>query len=279
MNNITPIFDSLTHPMPNGNWLHSKYDNKNTVNLLLKSMSNHDIKWAIACGMGDDIGGYEEDSYAKYILKYNSSNKNQLYPIAFISMDKVKLLDSNELEKYLTNLVELGYVGVKLHPRFSKFSFCDEKIFSFILQCSALKIGVFLCTYIWGEGCCNQSTPANLMKLIERLENHDANLILVHGGGVRLLEYIEIARAFKNVLLDLSLTLCKYEGSSIDMDLKFAFEKFDQRICIGSDGPEFSSTDLRSRFEYFSKNISTTKKENIAYKNIFSFLPLINYTK
>lgn len=276
MNKFVPIFDSLTHPMPDGNWIHKKYDGRNTLPHLHDSMKEQGINWAIACGMGSNIGSYSEENYAEFVIKNNTSEAVTLYPIAFIEVEKIRLLDKVELFEYLRGLIKLGYIGVKLHPRFAKFNFEDRFLSEFIIECSKLGLGVFLCTYIWGKGCCNQSTPEALMRLTEKLSKHNANVILVHGGGVRLLEYVEIARAFDNVLLDLSLTICKYEGSSIDMDLRFCFEKFDRRICIGSDGPEYSSRDLRERFEYLSNNLTIEKKQNIAFKNIYNFLPLIN---
>jgi predicted TIM-barrel fold metal-dependent hydrolase len=97
----------------------------------------------------------------------------------------------------------------------------------------------------------------------------------MHGGTVRLLETIEIVRSYNNVLLDLSFTICKYNGSSLDMDIQFAFDTYDRRICIGSDFPEFSPRDLRERFIFFSNAIPHEKAENIAYRNIAHFLHLI----
>ena len=94
----------------------------------------------------------------------------------------------------------------------------------------------------------------------------------MHSGTVRLLEMIEIARSYKNILLDLSFTLCKFENSSIDLDIKFACNTFDQRICIGSDYPEFSFKKLRERFEFFTNDLSIEKSENIGYKNILNYI-------
>jgi len=128
---------------------------------------------------------------------------------------------------------------------------------------------VMVCTYNYGSNIANQITPETWMNVLAKTAN--AKVVLMHAGAVRLMEYMEIARAFPNVLMDLSLTLCKYKGSSIDSDLKFMFQYFDQRICIGSDFPEFSLLEVRNRFEEFSSCISLDKKENIAYKNIVKF--------
>ena len=63
----------------------------------------------------------------------------------------------------------------------------------------------------------------------------------------------------------------KYRGSSLDQDIKFLFKNFDERICIGSDYPEFSQNELIKCFKYYSKNISKKKRENIAFNNLNNF--------
>jgi len=67
------------------------------------------------------------------------------------------------------------------------------------------------------------------------------------------------------------MTMQKYQGSSIDQDIKFLFKNFDERICIGSDYPELDQNKLITSFKYYSKNISKKKKENIAYNNLNNF--------
>ena len=67
------------------------------------------------------------------------------------------------------------------------------------------------------------------------------------------------------------MTMIKYEGSSIDDDIKFLFKNFDERICVGSDHPEYSHEKFRERFNFFSKGLTLKKKENIAFKNLERF--------
>jgi hypothetical protein len=52
----------------------------------------------------------------------------------------------------------------------------------------------------------------------------------------------------ENYLLDLSMTMMRYKGSSIELDIKFLFENLDERICIGSDFPEYSIQKTKERF-------------------------------
>jgi hypothetical protein len=89
-------------------------------------------------------------------------------------------------------------------------------------------------------------------------------VILLHGGVIKLLEVAEIVRHFPTVLLDLSFTLCKFAGSSLDLDIRYLFAQFDQRICIGSDSPEFTPMDLRIRFDSLSSGLIDAKVARIA---------------
>jgi predicted TIM-barrel fold metal-dependent hydrolase len=110
----------------------------------------------------------------------------------------------------------------------------------------------------------------SLVRLLKRCPN--ARVVLVHGGDVRLLEYAELVRFNQNLLLDLSLTIMKYRGSSLDTDIGFLFRQFDRRLCVGTDFPEYSPAALRARFDDFSRDLPAEKVENIAYRNLQTFL-------
>jgi predicted TIM-barrel fold metal-dependent hydrolase len=112
----------------------------------------------------------------------------------------------------------------------------------------------------------------SLVKVIKQAP--DTRVVLVHGGDVEILKYAEIVRFNDNLLLDLSMTITKYQGSSLDSDIKFLFRNFDRRICIGTDHPEYSHKLLRERFEYFSEDVPVDKLENIAYRNLRKFLSI-----
>ena len=265
MNNI-PIFDSLTHPTIDGNWIMPQFPQKASIETLKEQMSLHDIKAAFAMGL-KGIGAYEEDAFIR-LIKDNGDGK--LYPVAYFDVN-----ESNDLQ-FITcrmkSIKEKGYVGIKLHPRIGDFLLDNAILSDIIDEATNCGLIVFLCTYFYGN---KQSIAINnVSQLGDLLLNvsPQSQIVLLHGGGVRLLETTEIARAFPNILLDLSFTLCKYEGSSLDIDIKYLFNKFDQRICVGSDHPDISIFQLRQRFDFFSQDIDEEKLKNIAFKNIEKLL-------
>ena len=99
-----------------------------------------------------------------------------------------------------------------------------------------------------------------------------AKVVLLHGGDVQVLRYAELVRFNAKLILDLSMTIMKYRGSSVDAEGAFLFRHFDRRICIGSDHPEYSHAQLRAQFEDLAHGIDREKAENIAFRNITAFL-------
>lgn len=261
MHNV-PIFDSLTHPMPLGSWINSDYGGLNKIEYILADMRQNNVGWAFAIGMGEKIGGYKENSYSAYI--YN--NSDNLFPVAYLDFSQVKACKGG-INTYISRIKSLGYVGIKIHPRFSKINIDHIDVVQALRAANKVGLIVFICSYFWGGKETNRTnTPEALERLLDK--SPETSMVLLHGGGVRILEYSEVVRAYPNVILDLSFTLCRYQGSSVDLDISYLFHKFDQRICVGSDSPEHTHAELRQRFDHFSKGLDKHKIENIGYKNL-----------
>src|SRR6185503_12404899 len=99
-----------------------------------------------------------------------------------------------------------------------------------------------------------------------------SKVVLVHGGDVQALRYAELVHYNPNLLLDLSYTLLKYRGSSLDADMHYLFRALDRRTCIGVDHPEFTHRALRERFDELASGLPEEKANNIAHRNLESFL-------
>lgn len=261
---MIPIFDSLTHPTLDGNWILPKWPSCASIKELKAQMQDNNVCGAFAVGM-NGIGGYDEEAFLRMIRE---EGKNKLYPVAFYSFDQ------SSKEGYERRLQEIkckGYVGIKLHPRIGQFTLDNPTLPFVIDKANELGLVVMLCTYFYSNEISmkinNIESLADMLLKVDK----ESKVILLHGGVVRLLDVMEVVRAFPNTLLDLSLTLCKYAGSSLDMDIQFLFQSFDRRVSIGSDHPEIKLSQVRERFEFFASKTSKEKAENIAYKNILNF--------
>jgi predicted TIM-barrel fold metal-dependent hydrolase len=262
-----PIFDSLTHPTIDGTWISSRSGTGNTLRHLEQEMDTNNVQWGLAVGM-KGIGGYD---HAKY-LDYVRTSSRKLFPVAFCDVQQSQTLD--DIRREMEEVRSLGYIAVKLHPRFSQLSLRSDNVQHVVREAAAAGLGVLICTYFYPTRDLPAiNTLADVAFLLANAPSA-AKILLLHGGDVNLLAMMEYVRAYPNVLLDLSFTLCRYEGSSIDLDIKYLFRSFDRRISVGSDSPQFGLDRLRRRFDTFAQGENYEKCANVAYRNLLTFAGL-----
>jgi hypothetical protein len=68
--------------------------------------------------------------------------------------------------------------------------------------------------------------------------------------------------------LDLSFTLLRYAGSSLDADIRWVMGRFDQRIVLGSDMPEYTPANAFERAERLAEGLAADKLANMAHRNL-----------
>jgi predicted TIM-barrel fold metal-dependent hydrolase len=258
---VIPIIDSLAHPTLSGHWLGRDVDA--TFATLVKKMDGAGFVGACAIGMAD-IEGYSHDAFMGQCQQHDC-----LIPIAGINPNT-----SIQLNDELDLITDIGFRGIKIHPRLSDMTQRLEELQEIFKEAARRNLVIFYCTYMH----CDVAKYPEIdpfYSLIKLLRNSPSTkVILVHGGDVSLMKYAELVRFNDQLLLDLSLTFMKYTGSSIDLDIKFLFREFDRRICIGTDHPEYSHDDVRNRFDKLAKDIDKNKGENIGHLNIQRFIGL-----
>ena len=256
---MTKIFDSSSHPTVTGKWKNNHNLNA-SFDLLIKEMKKNGIYKACAMGL-DNFEKYDHKLFISKCKRYNN-----LVPIAGLNPH------TKNLDQEIKLIKNLGFKGIKIHPRFSNIKLNKNKFKNFLKKIENKKLVLMICTYEHAK-IKNHQNEKILDILYHSFQNvKNLKTVLVHGGNVDILNYSEFVRNNKpNFLLDLSMTMQKYKGSSIENDIHFLFKKFDENICIGSDHPELSMNQLRKDFEYYSKGLSQKKKNNIAYKNLSNF--------
>ena len=99
---------------------------------------------------------------------------------------------------------------------------------------------------------------------------------MLHGGCERILQYLEFFRYWDHVLIDISYTLTRFEGSSVDLDLSFAFKHLDRKVSFGSDSPYCDYDTLVAKLTKLAKNanleFNSEKMNNVLHNNIKNFL-------
>ena len=258
---MIPIFDSLSHPTLSGRWLDSKLDS--SFESLSYNLAENNFIGASAVGI-HNVEDYDHRNYIKECNKYNL-----LYPVAGFD------LKINNIKKEIAKIKNLGFNAIKLHPRFNLFNIKNtQRLIKIFKNAQEHNLIIFYCSYMHSSIDKYPSIDPfyQLVRVLKKVPN--VKLIILHGGDVNILKYAELVRFNDNILLDLSMTILKYRGSSVDNDIKFLFENFDRKICIGTDHPEYSHLSLRLYFDKVCKNLDLIKSENIGYRNIVKFLGL-----
>jgi len=255
-------FDSLVHVTSDGKWISEGYDA--SLEQLLKSLSA--VKPVKACVVG--LAGQKNMSN-KFILKVCKQNSDMLVPVA--SLDPTILRSIKDARDHVAALSEEGFKGVKLHPRISKFDLSDERLEWVMKVAGEYEFPIFLCTFLRGAGRDSSASPVHLIyKLL--IKNQNTKCILLHGGTTDLLALSDVVRSLPNTLLDLSFTLCRYKGSSLDADLQYVLKNLDQKCTIGSDFPEYSPSESKKRALALMAGFPVKKVNNVLNKNLASFL-------
>lgn len=253
------LFDSNSHPTLKGGWPTKDLDS--SFARLARDIDKAGYRGACAAGIWG-LEGYRHQEFIAQCRKYPA-----LVPIAGYCPK-----GSSGIGADLSAIKKLGYRGIKIHPKEPKLSLKDPRVFKTFKLAAKLKLPILLCTYLHSAlKFYPDSDPLyDIAALLQSAPR--ARVMLVHGGDVNLLRYAELVRFNPNLLLDLSLTFMKYQSSSLDFDIRFLFERFDRRICIGTDFPEYTHREVRERFLKMSRGLPREKLENIAFRNIERFL-------
>ena len=258
------LFDSAAHPTLTGKWGFNKkiQGNVSTFKKLETQMKQTNFSKACAIGLYD----YEK-YYHKKFIKECKKYKN-LIPIAGLNPKK----SSKKISQEINLIKSLGFKGIKLHPRISNFTLEHPKLDYVLKLAEKNNLVVMLCCFV-GSGYNEYAAKDFLISLVNLFKKRKKlKTVLLHGGCQRLLDFSEFVRLRpNNFLLDLSMTIMRYKGSSLDLDIKYIFKKLDQRVCIGSDFPEYSLKEVKKRFLNLSRGLDSIKKRNIAFNNLSKF--------
>jgi predicted TIM-barrel fold metal-dependent hydrolase len=102
----------------------------------------------------------------------------------------------------------------------------------------------------------------------------NSHLIVMHGGGTRILQIAEMCRDLHHVHIDLSMTLSKYKSTSVAGDIRWLCQHYDRRIIWASDFPEVSVLQALNDFHFVVGDIEAEKKQNILGLNMAKLLEI-----
>lgn len=151
---------------------------------------------------------------------------------SFAYMPELNGVGKEQIER----AADLNFKAVIFHPYLQNINhqnFCELKS----LAKTASDLGMLVCVCAaFGSSRIHKLFPLEAVTAV--CEVVKTPVIIVHGGGARVLEAFLIAEAFQNVFLDTSFSLHYWWGSSVESDFAFAMKRLgSERFIFGSDAP------------------------------------------
>ena len=148
----------------------------------------------------------------------------------------------------------------------------DKKVYYLNLfkKISKFNFTIMWCTLdSWKDKISDSDQQLNLITMMANKCNKN-KIILMHSGGANLLKFYEKFRFKKNIYFDLSYTIDLFKKTTLENDIKFLFNKFDERVVVGTDYPDIEFKEHYSNLLKLIKKskIPNSKKKNILFNNL-----------
>ena len=250
------FFDSLTHVTADGSWLGStRYDAR--CERLLAELER--CGPARACLVA--IAGVIENAT---VLDAARRHPERFVPIG--SLNPATFDSEREIADAVAQLAAGSFAGLKLHPRLNGYDPLHVKVIRALRASGDAGLIVFLDTLFRQPGRATRNAP-DLVDALAVSAPH-TQMILLHGGGSQILAVSEVVAVHANLVLDLSFTIHRFSGSSVDDDLRFLMRTFDRRMVVGSDFPEYEPLATRDRVYKLCEGLDPVKSANVLVANL-----------
>jgi predicted TIM-barrel fold metal-dependent hydrolase len=250
------FFDSLTHVTADGSWLASPRHDARYARLVAeldRCAPSRACLVAIA-------GVIENDT----VLEAAKRHPGRFVPIG--SINPATFEGEREITEAVARLAADGFAGLKLHPRLNGYDPLHMKVIRALRAAGERGLVVFLDTLFRQPG----RATRNAADMIDALAvaAPQTKIVLLHGGGSQVLAVSEVVAAHPNLVLDLSFTIHRFAGSSVDDDLRFLMRTFDRRMVVGSDFPEYELLATRDRVLQLCEGLEPAKSANVLAGNL-----------
>lgn len=152
--------------------------------------------------------------------------------------------------RILRNAIEnLGFIGLKLHPRLQEFSVDGAKTVRLVQIAGEIGIPVLFDAFPDGTHLMLGFSPLRYAELARQCPQ--TKIIWAHMGGHLVIDFMMLAKRLPNVYMDMSYSLLYYRGSLVPMNMVYAMRSMRfERVFYGSDYPDRPLADsLKSSLE------------------------------
>lgn len=257
------IIDSLTHVTPDGRWLNTNYDA--SEQRLLREMDDAGVDRAMVVALAGVIAN-------DFVLDLCDRHRDRVLPVASFN-PAAHATASDAAREFRSQLQGAPFRALKLHPRLNRYDPLDPRCLAVLEELATWKgpVPVWLDTLFYYQGARLRKPPVDAIHdLVGRFPK--VSFVLLHGAGTQVLHLAEAVRDCRNVLIDLSFTLCRYHTSSLADDVRYLMTHFDRRTVFGSDFPEIGIKEALDRFYDTARHVPSEHCRNILGQNLKSLL-------
>lgn len=167
---------------------------------------------------------------------------------------------------------ELGFQGVKLHPRIQKYMPDDEHCVSLVRAAGELGMPVLLDCFPDGDWLLSGLSLNQYAALAQ--QSPKTKVIVAHAAGHHCLDLLMIAKRVPNIWIDISYSLLYYETPVVDALFYFMKSMRYERVLFGTDFPDRPLVPSVERsLELFKRfGVDPLSAEKILWKNAFTLL-------
>ncbi len=222
-------------------------------NYISNIKNNNDTKYVFPIFSSKVIKEYQ---FCK--LLENKRNTNNFYYLYMPDFNK-------NIKNQISLIKKIGFIGIVIHPYIQNIdNRLYDKLDTLINACENKKLFISVCA-AYGSSKMYKYYPLKIVSHIA--ERFSREIIIIHGGGLKIMESLLLAESYKNIYLETSFSLNYWSESSLIADYAYVFKKIgSKRIIFGSDNPFMPYSESKN----FLKNLLKKNKfTNSQINNIF----------
>ena len=218
-------------------------DINKAVGFISNELRNAKIEKGIILHLLNQKWSVEEISTS--IKKYNNID-------AFINIDP---FNNAARENFEYGISELGFIGLKLHPRLQNFKPNQEEVIRLVNFASELNVPVLLDAFPDGDYLYMGIKTTDYFELAKACPN--SKIIIAHFGGHHCIDFMMLAKRTENVYFDFSFSFLYYQNSPVLENILYCMRSMRyNRIFFGSDYPDRGLKEtLEKSLMIWSKNV------------------------
>lgn len=211
---------------------------------ILEVFEHHRIQHGMVC-LFDDQSLKEERSLAVFQTLKQTQKLSFSYVPNFRQPDCLDVLE---------NAVACGFSSITFHPYLQEIEPSDfDTIAKLCQRAESLGLFICVCTAYGSKKIFRHHSLPLVVHLADRLT---CPIVLVHGGGAKVLEAFLIAEMYPHIYFETSFSLPYWIGSTIETDIAFVMKRLGSHRCMfGSDTPFISLEEaFQTHLSFFERH-------------------------